>query len=83
MSPEPQKPGESKSLHREALQLGNREYTFEFRESARGNRFLSVYDKHERNGKETRDSILIFEDQLGKFLEAFNRAIEAARKSKK
>lgn len=83
MQPENKNPGEAKSLYKETLPLAQREYTFEFRESARGNRFLSVTDSHERNGKWTRDSILVFEDQLGPFLDAVQRAVASAKKSGK
>jgi len=82
MSPSPKPNPTSKSLYQATLPLGNREYTFEFRESARGNRFLSVTDQHERNGKLTRDSILVFDDQLDEFVEGLNLAIKAARKGK-
>jgi hypothetical protein len=81
--PESAPQGEAKSLHKETLQLGNREYTFEYRESARGNRFLTVSDTHERNGKQARQSILVFEDQLDGFLEGLNHAAAFARNNKK
>jgi len=82
MNPSPKPNPTSKSLYQAPLPLGNREYTFEFRESARGTRFLSVTDQHERNGKLTRDSILVFDDQLDEFVEGLNLAIKAARKGK-
>jgi hypothetical protein len=89
MCPEPQNPeekkplGEPKTLHKETLELGSRSYTFEYRESARGNRFLNVSDTHERNGKPSRQSILVFEDQLDGFFEGLSHAIEFARKNRK
>jgi hypothetical protein len=83
MSTEPKSPGEAKSLHKETIALGNREYTFEYRESARGNRFLNVTDAHERNGKPTRDSILVFEEQLGPFMEALQRVAYFTHQNKK
>ncbi len=72
--------GESKTLYAESMQLGKREYRFEYRESAKGNRFLSVADSHERNGKMSRDSILVFEDQIPQFMEALQKAVGFAKK---
>jgi hypothetical protein len=72
--------GVSKTIHKETVKLGNREYTFEFRVSAKGNRFFSVTDSHERNGKVDKSSILVFDDQTDAFLESLQRAVQAAKK---
>ncbi len=75
-------PGQPKVLHRECTTLSNRDYTFEVRQSAKGNRYLAMSENHERNGKKKKESIAVFEDKMDDFMAALNRAVAFVKEPK-
>jgi len=72
----------AKVLHGERMTLSNREYVFEVRRSAKGNRYLSVTEIHERNGKSRKETVAVFEDQMDEFMVAMNRAVSFIKENK-
>ncbi len=71
------------SVHAEKLPAGRRIYFFDVKRTSKGDFYLVISERRRTQEGPKRDRIMVFKEDMGRFLEALGRAAEAIGETEK